>query len=288
MFRRRPNYLCERATEYQNKLMKPIRIFRRASCRILFAAALSAIVPARAQTTATDTNSLGFPGVEHLPGKPPAKVWDGLGRMWQTRRPQFKRHAADDKGAVVFLGDSITQGWGMLQSDFPDLKVANRGISGDISSGVLFRLKDDVLDLDPAGVVLLIGTNDLGDGEDPTDVAQNIEAILQAIESYNPRLKVIVCQVMPRSENGQQLYADKIKQLNSTVADYVKTNPNFALCDTWSIYADANGDPNPADFVPDHLHLNRAGYVAWKQALDPVISKMNFTTPKPAPPRAGG
>jgi lysophospholipase L1-like esterase len=260
--------------------MKPGCILRHVAPCLLLAAAFA--LPASAQMPApATTNFVGFPGVEHLPGKPPPHVWDGLGRMWLTRRPQFKRHADADHGAVVFLGDSITQGWSTLNRDFPNLKVANRGISGDISSGVLFRLHDDVLDLDPAGIVLLIGTNDLADGEDPADVAQNVEAILQAIETYNPKLKVIVCKVMPRDEGGRQVYADKIKQLDSAVAGYVKTNPNFALCDTWSIYADANGNPNPADFVPDHLHLNQAGYSVWKQALDPVIAQVNFTTAKP-------
>jgi lysophospholipase L1-like esterase len=62
----------------------------------------------------------------------------------------------------VFLGDSITQGWNDLASAFPDMKVANRGINGgDTTRGVLIRLQDDVLSLDPAAIVLLIGTNDL-------------------------------------------------------------------------------------------------------------------------------
>src|ERR1035441_4233447 len=88
-------------------------------------------------------------------------------------------------GGVV-LGDSITEGWKTLANDFPKMKVANRGIGGDITSGVLYRLKADVLSLNPAAIVLLIGTNDVGDGADADDVAANIKLILLAIKSFNP------------------------------------------------------------------------------------------------------
>ncbi len=83
---------------------------------------------------------------------------------------------------------------------------------------------------------------------------------------------------MPRSQNGVPVYDAKIKQLNSLVEDFVKTEPNFTICDTYGLYADDQGNPNPVDFNADHLHLNRAGYLAWKSALDPVIAKVNFPT----------
>jgi lysophospholipase L1-like esterase len=48
------------------------------------------------------------------------------------------------------------------------------------------------------------------------------------------------------------------------------------MCDTWSIYADEKGNPNPVDFLPDHLHLNAAGYAVWKKALEPVIDNLHL------------
>jgi len=92
---------------------------------------------------------------------------DWFRALWRERRLKWWNDRERDQGAVVFLGDSITQGWASLAKDFPDLKVANRGISGDVTRGVLYRLKEDVLDLNPAAVVLLIGTNDLEDGGEP-------------------------------------------------------------------------------------------------------------------------
>ena len=97
------------------------------------------------------------------------------------------RERAQDQGAVVFLGDSITQGWGEgLGAAFPGVKVANRGISGDTTRGVLIRLQEDVLALNPTAVVLLIGTNDLEEGATPETIAGNLKLILAALKRAQP------------------------------------------------------------------------------------------------------
>jgi lysophospholipase L1-like esterase len=244
-----------------------------AAAGINFAGAQNTNSTTSSPVSSTDVSQ--FPSLDQLPGKVPSHVWNGLAGVWARDHARWVATVSNDAGAVVFLGDSITEGWQTLANDFPNLKVANRGIGGDITSGVLYRLKADVLSLNPSAIVLLIGTNDLGDGEDPEDVAANIRLILQAIKDYNPNLKVIVCKIMPRSERDGQIYAEKIQKANSLVEQFVKGEPNFAICDTWGIFADEKGKPNPVDFNGDHLHLNAAGYAVWKAALDPVIAKLN-------------
>lgn len=214
-----------------------------------------------------------------LPGKGPAATWNGLPKLWAQRHALWARTADQDKGAVVFLGDSITQGWYTLANAFPNIKVANRGIGGDTTRGVWYRLKADVLDLDPKAIVLLIGTNDLGNGAKPEEVADNIEAILQEIKKFNPNLPVIVCEVMPRSDRNQHP-ADRIEKLNALVVAAIKNDPQFTLCDTWSIYADKNGDC-PKDEFPDLLHPNAIGYEKWEAALKPIFAKLNLETRVP-------
>ncbi len=210
-----------------------------------------------------------------LPGKGSSHVWSGLPKVWAQRHAQWMKTADQDRGAVVFLGDSITQGWNSLAHDFPNMKVANRGIGGDTTRGVLYRLDADVLALKPKAIVLLIGTNDLGNGANPDDVADNIEAILMAIKNYDPNLPVIVCKVMPRG-NPSQHFAEKIEHLNALVKNFVRTQPNFYVCDTWSIYADENGDC-PKDEFPDLLHPNAMGYVKWESALKPIFAELGLT-----------
>jgi lysophospholipase L1-like esterase len=213
-----------------------------------------------------------------LPGKGPLQTWTGFTNVWAERHAAWQRNTNNEKGAVAFLGDSITQGWHSLANAFPNMKVVNRGIGGDTTRGVLYRLNADVLDLKPKAVVLLIGTNDIGLGANPEDVADNIKAILLELKRSNPHMPVIVCKVMPRSDRNLHA-ADKIKKLNALVEAFVKSQPNFVECDTWSIYADANGDCSK-DVFPDLLHPNAAGYCKWAAALKPIFAKLNLGTEK--------
>jgi lysophospholipase L1-like esterase len=214
-----------------------------------------------------------------LPGKGPLVTWNGFPKVWADRHKEWARTAEKDKGAVVFLGDSITQGWHSLANAFPNIHVANRGIGGDTTRGVLYRLKADVLDLNPKAIVLLIGTNDIGYGATPEEVADNIEAILQNIKKFNPNMPVVVCKVMPRSDQKQR-FVDGIEKLDALVAAEIKNDPQFTLCDTWSIYADENGGCKKEYFNTDLLHLNATGYTQWTAALKPVLAKLNLGTEK--------
>jgi lysophospholipase L1-like esterase len=241
-----------------------------------FAPVQNTNLPAAEKTSAADVSQ--FPSLDQLPGKVPPHVWPGLAKVWQQQHAHWEKSATNDVGAVVFLGDSITQGWSTLAADFPNLHVANRGIGGDITSGVLYRLQADVLSLNPSGIVLLIGTNDIGDGADPADVAANIRLILLAIKQFNPNLKVIVCKIMPRTDGEPRI--EKIKQANGLVEQFVKTEPSFIMCDTFGIYLDDQGHQVAADFKPDHLHLVAAGYADWKKALEPLIAEMHWNDGK--------
>lgn len=210
-----------------------------------------------------------------LPGKGVASKWNLLPYVWAKRHEEWAKTAQDDHEGVVFLGDSITQGWGpLLAQSFPGLKVVNRGIGGDTTRGVLYRLDADVLSLDPKAIVLLIGTNDLGAGGNPADAADNIKAIVKVIHHKYPRLPVIVCEVMPSSEKMGRPAA-KIEKLNSLIKKDVRWHSHVYLCDTWSIYANANGD-SPNDLFPDSLHPNAAGYAKWTTALKPIFAKLNL------------
>lgn len=209
-----------------------------------------------------------------LPGRGPASKWTGLPKVWAARHAEWAKTSANDQGAVVFLGDSITEIWKSLPQEFPDLKVANRGISGDTTRGVLYRLDPDVLSLEPRAIVLLIGTNDIGAGADPGDISYNIKTILKRIKKKYPKMPVIVCEVMPSSEE-QHRPAATIEKLNALIKKDVEHKSNVYLCDTWSIYAQTDGDCSKAEF-PDLLHPNAFGYAKWTDALKPIFAKLNL------------
>ena len=232
-----------------------------------------AVAPDRFEIPATD---------DGLPGMGPVRRYTWFRKLWHDKRQKWATEVAQDQGAVVLLGDSITQGWNdRLPAAFPGMKVANRGISGDTTRGVLIRLKDDVLTLNPTAVVLLIGTNDLEEGARPDVVESNTRLILAALREHNPRMPIVLCQVFPSSAKMKRP-SPLIKDVNTRLLQLVKNDAQVTPVDTWRLWADADGDAPIAEF-PDLLHLNDAGYARWAAALRPVLESLDVLAPVTSP-----
>lgn len=222
------------------------------------------------------SESLAIPDTDDgLPGVGPIRRYDWFRNLWNEKRKQWASRIQADQDSVVFLGDSITQGWGDNMGDsFPGLKVANRGISGDTTRGMLLRLDQDVLALKPKALVMLMGTNDLEEGADAASIAQNIELMLKTIQKHNPALPVTLCRVFPASASKKRP-ADQIQAINTAIANVAKNFSQVTLVDTWTLFADEKGDAKPAEF-PDLLHPNPAGYSKWAAAIRPILASQGL------------
>jgi lysophospholipase L1-like esterase len=209
-----------------------------------------------------------------LPGSGPIRRYDWFQKLWNEKRAGWAKDVAKDQGAIVFLGDSITQGWGDVPSYFPGVKVANRGISGDTSRGVLIRLKEDVLALNPKAVVLLIGTNDIEEGADAPVIAGNMKLILDALKEHSATMPVVLCRVMPSSLEKKRP-AEKIRALNRAYFKLLTDQPQVTVLDTWALYANEHGDAPSVEF-PDLLHPNVTGYGKWSAALHPIMETLGL------------
>lgn len=210
-----------------------------------------------------------------LPGAGPISRFEWFRNTWRTRRAGWAPQVQTDQHALVFLGDSITHGWGdELGGSFPGVKVANRGIGGDTSRGVLIRLKEDVLSLHPSGVVILIGTNDLEQGAAPEIVAGNVRLIIQALHQQDPNMPVVLCTVFPSSSTKKRP-AQGIRSINERLKIVAQGQSNVTLLDTWPLFANPVGDADPAEF-PDLLHPNAKGYAKWAASLRPVLAKLGL------------
>jgi lysophospholipase L1-like esterase len=240
------------------------------------ASLLPAAPAAEAQAPANaPENRLAIPATDDgLPGTGPIRRYDWFRNLWLERRTAWAAQAPMDRGALVFLGDSITQGWGDVGSSFPGIKVANRGISGDTTRGVLIRLEGDVLALNPAGVVLLIGTNDLEEKAEPDAAASNMRLIIAALRKHNPAMPVVLCLVFPSSD-AKSRPAAKIRQMNALYREAVANDPQVTVLDTWSLFADVHGDAKEAE-MPDLLHPDILGYAKWAAALRPVLETLGL------------
>lgn len=218
-----------------------------------------------------------WPADNVFPGRGKTSSWKDFPRHNEERRALFAAHAAEEKDGLVFVGDSITEGWTNQARDFADLgvKIVNRGIGGDTTPNLLYRLEDDVLAQRPRALVILIGTNDLGMQTAPADVAANLREVLRRIRARYPKIPIAWCLVMPRGDGPQ--YPELIAQFNGLIRDLAATDPLITVCDTFHALATPDGHENPALFGPDRLHLNPAGYAAWREALHPIVASWKLS-----------
>jgi lysophospholipase L1-like esterase len=242
--------------------------------------------PAPAQAPATvpaqpDLERFAIPATDDgLPGTGPIRRMEWFQNMWKQRRSVWATQVQRDQGAVVFLGDSITQGWGLgLGAVFPGVKLANRGISGDTTRGVLIRLKEDVLDLNPRAVVLLIGTNDLEEHATPETIDSDFRLLIQALKAHNPSMPIITCLVMPSSVTMRRP-AEDIKKINALRLAAIKGDAQIIPLDTWTLFAEKSGEPIHDEF-PDVLHPNDYGYVKFAAALRPIFATLGLIETAP-------
>jgi lysophospholipase L1-like esterase len=228
---------------------------------------------ATAQPAPVAPENLRLPDSDQgLPGTGPIRRFPWFRELWLQRRQAFARQRDAQQGAVVFFGDSITQGWGDdLGHSFGTLKVANRGISGDTTRGSLIRISD-VLDVHPKAVVLLIGTNDIEEGAEPSSTVQNVSLLIAELHKAAPGMPVFLCEIFPSSASMRRP-KEAILHINEAYAELAKRSPHVQFVRTWALFADAQGDAKVTEF-PDLLHPNAAGYAKWAEALRPLISRI--------------
>jgi lysophospholipase L1-like esterase len=260
-------------------LHRMIRVASRLPGRALALAAglllLLSGVAGRSEAQAPDalgtTDRFAIPATDDgLPGVGPIRRYDWFQKLWRSRRATWAAERDRDQGAVVFLGDSITQQWERgMPAAFPGMKIANRGISGDTTRGLLVRLDEDVFALNPSAVVLLIGTNDLEEGATPEMVEQNMRILLSRLGQHNRRMPIILSLVFPSAASMKRPSA-LIRDINARYLSIIKNDPQVIPLETFRLFADANGDAPKTEF-PDLLHPNDAGYAKWASALRPVL-----------------
>jgi lysophospholipase L1-like esterase len=118
---------------------------------------------------------------------------------------------------------------------------------------------------------LLIGTNDLARKATPDMVARNVERILEKLHEHNPELPIMLCAVFPSAAKLDRP-KEKITEVNRLIAEAVKDDDRITFIDTYTLFADEEGDAKPEEF-PDLLHPNKSGYAKWAAKLRPVLEE---------------
>jgi lysophospholipase L1-like esterase len=195
-----------------------------------------------------------------------------FGTYYNQRLSLFEK-MPDTKGEIIFLGNSITDGseWCELL-DNP--KVKNRGISGDTTEGVLFRL-NEVTRSKPAKVFLLIGTNDLSRGISKDSVFCNICKIADRIRKDSPRTKVFVQSILPVNDSfglfkNHTNKTEEVLWVNARLKEWC-TKENVGFVDLYSRFKLPVSEKMNPKYTNDGLHLLGDGYLLWAEILNPYL-----------------
>jgi len=179
-------------------------------------------------------------------------------------------------GRVVFMGDSITDGW-KLAEQFPGKPYVNRGISGQTTPQMLVRMFPDVIDLKPAAMIVLAGTNDIARNTGPTTIemiTENIQAMTELAQVHG--IKVILCSVTPISDYARRPMSTgrppaDILMLNAWMQDYAARS-GAIYADYFSAMVDDKGMLKEG-FSEDGLHPNPKGYALMVPVANAAIEK---------------
>lgn len=175
---------------------------------------------------------------------------------------------------VVFMGDSITQGW-KLDEAFPGKPYVNRGISGQTTPQMLVRFRQDVIDLKPKVVVILAGTNDIAGNTGPMTLAQTEGNLASMAELASANgIRVVLCSVLPAFDYhwapGLQP-APKIAEVNAWLRKYA-AQKGYVYVDYYSAMKDNRGGL-PATLSKDGVHPLPAGFAIMSPLAEAGIEK---------------
>ncbi|PID69099.1 MAG: hypothetical protein CR989_03505 [Flavobacteriales bacterium] len=175
----------------------------------------------------------------------------------------------DTQNEIIFLGNSITDG-GNWKALFPTVNAINRGISGDVTDGILARI-EEITASQPIKVFLLIGTNDLARGKSVNNVAEKIEQIIEKIRNQSPKTAIYLQSVLPVNPNvgdkfsGHKSNSKKIVKLNRILHE-MAAEKDINFINIYRPFSDKNGYLK-AKYTYDGLHLNKKGYKKWRKVL---------------------
>ena len=208
--------------------------------------------------------------------------------FYNERIEEFKKDPIG-QNKIVFLGNSITEGGGDWSTRFDVNNIVNRGISGDITEGILDRL-DEIIYYKPIAVFLLIGINDIFNADipdrekiTPSYVSENILKIADQIADQSPSIKIFIQTILPVNHeiyteiNG--MFPDhavplpvQINQINSLIKNNDLGN-KYTIIDLHSAFVDEHGLMNGA-YSTDGVHQSDAGYQVWVEYVGKYVKSL--------------
>lgn len=201
--------------------------------------------------------------------------WPLLG-MFRKDNATLSAPKAGEK-RVVFMGDSITQGWSDASPEyFAGKPYVERGISGQTTAQMLVRFRADVLDLQPSVVVILAGTNDLAENTGPASnkmIQDNLASMAELAAAHG--IRVVMSSIMPVEDYPWRPGlgpTQRIIDINAWMQDYCRAH-GFVYLDYFSALVNEHGGMQER-YSFDGVHANKAGYTVMEELAEAAISQV--------------
>lgn len=179
-----------------------------------------------------------------------------------------------EKGQIVFLGNSLTQG-GKWEQYFPNQVPANRGLAGDNTLGMLGRLHE-VIEAKPSKVFLLAGINDISLSRPTDKIMTNIKAIIYQLQEGSPNTKIYVQSLLPINNDAKRYKRligkeKQVKKLNRQLKQFCEKE-GITFLDIYPVFLFGK-DKLDAKYTTDGLHLNDSGYALWVEQIRKYVEE---------------
>ena len=196
---------------------------------------------------------------------------------WMKRHESFNTRVAKGNVDLVFIGDSITQGWegrgkGVWEKFYGKRNTVNLGIGGDRTQHVIWRLDNGNLKgITPKAAVIMIGTNNSGSNSSK-EIADGVRAIVKQIRAKSPKTQILLLGVFPRGTNNE----DKRRQVNegaNKIFSKLDNGKYVHYLDIGPKFLEKNGTLT-REIMPDLLHLSEKGYTIWAESIEAQLAKL--------------
>ncbi|MFB9241810.1 1,4-beta-D-glucan glucohydrolase [Massilia antarctica] len=204
----------------------------------------------------------------------------GWGPRHEAKKAEAaRRKAAGEKTGIVFIGDSITEGWEksgapVWQRYYGKHNALGLGFGGDHTENVLWRLQHGALDgLDPKVVVLMAGTNNTGDRhENPVTTAAGVRRNIEEVRQRLPNASILLLAIFPRDAKPDSELRRINDEVNKILAGF-DDGKRIHFLDINQTFLAADGTLS-REVMPDLLHLNEQSYEAWARAMEPTLQRL--------------
>ena len=183
----------------------------------------------------------------------------------------FEIEISDNEDLVVFTGSSSIRFWEDLEQDCHSVKVINTGFGGSHMSDLLFYIEETVLRFEPVKVYIYEGDNDIFANKTPKNILKSTKMVVEKIKAHNSKIEIFLISAKPSPSRWE--FKNEYEDLNILFKKYSETKEGIFYIDIWKAMLDEKGNPKSNIFISDSLHMNRKGYLIWRDKICSELDK---------------